>query len=90
MFKLIRNSEFKALQTEIARLKEVKESKPPQELPPSINERLLDVELKLAKLWKLLIDTTPTGQDKLNKFGRKFGGRAAVMLNRSIPTPDRQ
>lgn len=36
--------------------------------------RLADLEVKMAKLWGLLIETTPLGKEKLSKFGRRFGG----------------
>lgn len=39
-------------------------------------ERLVDLEVKMAKLWSLLLETTPAGKDKLSKFGRRFGGKS--------------
>ena len=36
--------------------------------------RLADLEVKMAKLWALLVETTPLGKDKLSKIGRRFGG----------------
>ncbi len=43
-------------------------------LPPEYGERLADTEVKIARLWGLLVKTTPTGQDRLTKHGRLFGG----------------
>lgn len=37
-----------------------------------ISERLAELEVKMSKLWSMLTEKTPTGQDKLNRFGRKF------------------
>lgn len=37
--------------------------------------RLADLEVKMAKLWGILLETTPSGKDKISKFGRKFGGQ---------------
>lgn len=46
--------------------------------PKALSERVADLEVKMAKLWALLLETTPRGQDKLSKFGRRFGGAAAL------------
>jgi len=35
--------------------------------------RLADLEVKMAKLWGILLETTPSGKDKASKFGKKFG-----------------
>ena len=47
--------------------------------PPSTVEfanRVADLEVKMAKLWALLIDYTPKNQEKLSKFGKRFGGKS--------------
>lgn len=36
--------------------------------------RVADLEVKMAKLWGLLVEQTPRKQDKLSKYGRRFGG----------------
>lgn len=43
-------------------------------------QRLADLEVKMAKLWALLLETTPTGKDKLTKMGKFFGGKSKNML----------
>lgn len=35
-------------------------------------ERVADLEIKMAKLWMLLLDKTPAGQDKLSRPGKTF------------------
>ncbi len=39
-------------------------------------ERLADLEVKMSKLWGLLLETTPSGKEKVSKFGRRFGGKS--------------
>lgn len=41
----------------------------------TLGARVTDLELKMSKLWTALIDKTPTGQDKLSKFGQSFRRR---------------
>lgn len=48
----------------------------PEYLSAEEKGRLADLEVKMAKLWGLLIETTPLGKEKLSKFGRKFGGQS--------------
>lgn len=50
-----------------------------KELSEEIGARVAELELKMSKLWALLIDYTPRKQEKLSKFGKKFGGKS--MLN---------
>jgi len=38
--------------------------------------RLADLEVKMGKLWALLLEQDKRGNDKLSKFGRRFGGQA--------------
>lgn len=40
-----------------------------------LGPRVTELELKMSKLWTALLDKTPTGQDKLSKFGRSFRRR---------------
>lgn len=51
---------------------------------PSISdkdrERLADLEVKMAKLWGILLETTPKGKDKLTRFGKRFGGQSKQFL----------
>lgn len=42
--------------------------------PSQMVGRVADLEVKMAKLWDLLTERTPRKQDKLSKFGRRFGG----------------
>jgi hypothetical protein len=46
---------------------------------PSINdkdrERLVDLEVKMAKLWALLLETTPRNKDKLTRIGKMYSHR---------------
>ena len=37
--------------------------------------RLADLEIKMTKLWSILLEQTPTGKDKLSKVGRTFQER---------------
>ena len=46
----------------------------PDYLSAEEKQRLADLEVKMAKLWTLLIETTPLGKEKLSKFGKRFGG----------------
>lgn len=65
--------EISALQKEIERLK----SRP--EYPPSINERIADLEIKMTRLWNLLTETTPmSNKTKLSKYGKMFGGKSKL------------
>jgi len=43
-------------------------------------ERLAEVEVKLAKLYNILLEETPTGRTKLSKFGKTFGGKAKSQI----------
>ena len=60
-----------ALELELGNLKAQIAEKP---APPSLNDRVAELEIKQAKLWGLLIEQSRNGKDKLTKFGRKFGG----------------
>jgi len=44
----------------------------PNGLSVEENKRLADLEVKMSKLWTMLVEQTPTGKEKLNKFGRNF------------------
>lgn len=48
--------------------------------PKGMSERVADLEVKMAKLWTLLLETTPRGQDKLSKFGKRFGGASQSLM----------
>ena len=54
--------------------------KKPDKLEKDAYERLADLEVKMAKLWNLLITQTSTGKEKTTKFGRMFGGQAKQIL----------
>ena len=45
-----------------------------RELSNDLGARVAELELKMSKLWSMLLETTPTGKQKLSTFGRKFGG----------------
>lgn len=51
------------------------ELKSQRNLTKEEQSRLADLEVKMAKLWGLLLETTPNGKEKVSKFGRKFGGQ---------------
>jgi len=53
----------------------------PNKLEKDASERLAELEVKMAKLWALLVETNTYGKEKLTKFGRKFGGAAAMRNN---------
>lgn len=46
---------------------------------PDIPLRIADLEVKMAKLWGLLLETTPNGREKLSRFGKVFGGKASKL-----------
>lgn len=48
----------------------------PESLSAEEKGRLADLEVKMAKLWALLIEYTPNNKEKLSKFGKRFGGKA--------------
>jgi len=41
-----------------------------------LGARVADLEVKMSKLWNLLTAQTPNGEDKLSKFGKRFGGKS--------------
>jgi len=60
------------------RMEEEKKDEKPA--PPALVERVADLEVKMSKLWGLVVETNPqTGKDRLNKHGRHLlGGKAAL------------
>lgn len=55
----------------------------PLKTPPSTQEfanRVADLEVKMAKLWALLVEYTPRNQEKLSKMGRRFGGKSKEFI----------
>lgn len=54
----------------------------PDYLSAEEKSRLADLEVKMAKLWSMLVETTPAGKEKLSKFGRRFGGQSKGFLER--------
>lgn len=64
---------------EITELKKLIDKKP-DKLEKDAYERVADLEVKMAKLWGLLVENNAYGKEKLTKFGRKFGG-AAIRAN---------
>jgi peptidoglycan hydrolase CwlO-like protein len=53
-----------------------KELKNRKDISEDTLSRIADLEVKMAKLWALLVETTPMGKEKLSKFGRRFGGKS--------------
>lgn len=47
----------------------------PDHMTKEQEARLADLEVKMVKLWGLLVTSTPNGQDKLTKHGRLFGSK---------------
>lgn len=47
----------------------------PENLTKDEQSRLADLEVKMAKLWAILLETTPNGKEKASKFGKRFGGQ---------------
>lgn len=45
----------------------------------SDKERLAELEVKMSKLWGMLVSYTPTKQEKLSKHGKAFG---SILLER--------
>jgi len=66
-------AELEELRRDLAKFREQR-----AELDPKlVSERLADLEVKMSKLWALLLETSPTsGREKLTKYGKMFGGRA--------------
>lgn len=60
-------------------LSSIKDSMKSQDGRSDMPERLADCEVKLKKLWDLLTEKTPRGQDKLNKYGKMFGGKGSIL-----------
>lgn len=75
-FDILGMKQFKSeIQQQIEDLgKDLKISKAAQ--PPEYATRIADLEVKMAKLWALLVEVTPSNKEKLTKFGRMFGGKA--------------
>ncbi len=44
-----------------------------KEMLVSDKERLAELEIKMSKLWGMLVSYTPTKQEKLSKHGKAFG-----------------
>lgn len=61
-----------------AKIAELEERLQRDKNPKDTQERLAEVEVKLSKLWALLTTQTPNGQDKLNRYGKMFGGKAGL------------
>lgn len=61
------------MKTKIANVQDALEKKP-DKLDKDAYERLADLEVKMAKLWGLLVETNAYGKDKLTKHGKFFGG----------------
>lgn len=47
-------------------------------VPQNHEERIAELEVKIAKLWLLLTEQSQTGKDRLSKFGRRFGGQHSL------------
>lgn len=58
-------------------LKQLEELKK-EKIPPKMEERVADLEIKLSKLWSMLIEYTPNNKEKLTKFGKRFGGKSGL------------
>jgi len=55
--------------------------KKPDKLEKDVYERLADLETKMAKLWSLLLETTPRGKEKLTRYGKLYGGKLKTLEN---------
>jgi len=75
MFDKKLREEIVLLDAKIAHLQEIVDKKPDR-MEKDHLERIADLEVKMAKLWSLLTEKTINNNDKLSKFGRKFGGMA--------------
>jgi len=42
-------------------------------IPEKHEERIAELEVKIAKLWSMLTEISATGKEKLSKHGRRFG-----------------
>lgn len=83
---MFENNKIELLKKEIEDLKDILDSvdtdirhlKEKRELGDNLGGRVAELELKMSKLWNMLLETTPTGKDKLTRFGRKFGGASRL------------
>lgn len=69
-----------ALKEEIRLLRENPPIPPQPPNPPEYAARIADLEIKMAKLWAVLIEVNSRNQEKLTKFGKRFGGAAKDRL----------
>jgi len=46
--------------------------------PPEYAGRIADLEVKMAKLWALLVQQDIRNNDKLTRFGKSFGGKGGL------------
>lgn len=71
-----------ALQSDVEEMKQrmQEEKKDPEKVQPAIYERVADLEVKMNKLWGLVVEASPsTGKERLNKHGRRLlGGKASL------------
>ncbi len=74
-----------ALEGQIVAMNAIKEAIISQQKPglsEDLGARVAELELKMSKLWTLLLTQTPGGEDKLNRFARKrFGGQSRAMMS---------
>lgn len=61
-------------------LKGMEEAYAKERITRSYEERLTELEVKMAKLWGVLMETTPRNKERLSRFGKLFGGRAREQL----------
>ena len=54
--------------------------KKPDKLEKDAYERLADLEVKMAKLWSMLLEVDKFGKEKLSKYGKRFGGQSKHLI----------
>jgi len=72
-----------ALEGQIVALNAIKDAVVSTQKPAysdDLGARVAELEIKMSKLWELLLTTTPTGQEKLSRFGKRFGGKSRSAL----------
>lgn len=74
-----KNKEIKELRNEIEILDGKIETltalldKKPDKIDKDTHERIAELEVKMAKLWSILLESDARGKDKATKLGRLFG-----------------
>lgn len=74
------NETIQAIRQDLQVLKDLPK---PEQLPPKYAERIAELEIKVGKMWAMIIEHDERrNKDKLNTFGKRiFGGMSKGMSN---------